>query len=117
MAKNRFLKLLCSLLLIAANGCFSVYSPPLSGCLYTNVNYSARERGRSDALGAGQVLKHGRNCTWTLVYLNYFWYETGASIAEAMKQGGITRIAAVEYKSQRIFGAAFMHECVIVWGE
>ncbi len=117
MAKTKAILLLCAAMLSLCSGCFAVYSPPLSGCLYTNVNYSARERGRSVALSDARVIKHGRHCTWSLVYLNYFWYETGASIAEAMKQGGITRIATVEYKSQRLFGAAFMHECVIVWGE
>ncbi|MBX7056620.1 MAG: TRL-like family protein [Leptospirales bacterium] len=116
MAKsNLFLAL--SLFAGISVSCIQHYSPPMSGCLYTNVHYSSRDTARGEAIGDGQALRSGRNCTWALAYLNYFWYETGASIAEAMKQGEITRIAAVDYSHDEILGAGFVRECVIVWGE
>jgi len=104
------------------SSCFSMsedqdvpYRSPLKGCIYTDVTFTQRT-ARIDSIGTGRRLRSGKSCSWSLVYLNYFWFETGGSVQAAASEAGITRIAAIEKQVQIGLGA-YTRECIIVWGE
>lgn len=91
------------------------YRSPLKGCIYTDVTFTQRT-ARIESIGTGRRLRSGKSCSWSLAYLNYFWFETGGSVQAAASEAGITRIAAIEKQVQIGLGA-YTRECIIVWGE
>jgi hypothetical protein len=96
-----------TLLLAAFTGC--VTSPmPYPGGLYSDVT------GPNRALeGKVAVSKRGESCANSVLGL-VAWGD--ASIDSAARQGGIGRIAAVDYKNHNVLAFVYTKTCVLVSG-
>ena len=46
-------------------------------------------------------------------YLNVLWFDQGASIQKAAKQGGITKISTVDLKQTNMLGVIQTYECIV----
>ncbi|WP_061235715.1 TRL domain-containing protein [Leptospira weilii] len=65
-----------------------------------------------------KILKSGKSCNHYSLFLLWFYYSGGeGSIAEAMKDGQITKVAVVDKDTFGILGPIFSRECVVVYGE
>lgn len=90
--------------------------PPYSGVLYSKIHYSIPRRTPL-IIGTGNVLKHGETCTVSFLWLSYYVYDTGGSVLEAAKKGGITKIASVDHFFTSFFFGIYYKDCTRVWGE
>ena len=83
----------------------SCSAPMASGALYTNVTTGT-------SATSGSTAKMGQACNTSILGL----VATGnASIASAKAQGGISRVASVDYKAKNILGL-YGKYCVVVHG-
>ncbi len=121
MTKSRLLSLAATLSLAAAIACSSTpLSPPGSGSLYTNVkaNFNCWHGEEGSCVGengpkvAGS--KTGEACASTILML----FTTGdMSLKTAASNGGISRVASIDYGWTNILGSVYMKSCTIVNGE
>ncbi|WP_061245773.1 TRL-like family protein [Leptospira noguchii] len=64
-----------------------------------------------------KILKSGKSCNH-YSFLTWYFYSGGeGSIAEAMKDGQITKVATIDKSTFGILGLIFSKECVVVYGE
>lgn len=94
---------------------FEACTSPMNGVLFTSTSHYVTQNGTQ--IGSGKVLKSGKSCSVSGFLVNIFFYGAGGSIEEAKANGGITKIAVVDYTSLNIFLSLFYRECVVVWGE
>ncbi|RHX77744.1 TRL domain-containing protein [Leptospira yasudae] len=70
-------------------------------------------QGPTDA----KIVKSGKSCN-NYSLLNYLFYAGGeGSIADAMKDGQIKKVAVIDKSTLGILGPVFSRECVVVFGE
>jgi TRL-like protein family len=121
MKKSRLLSLAAALSLAGAIACGSApLSPPGSGSLYTNVkaNFNCWHGDEGSCVGengpkaAGS--KSGEACASTILML----ITTGdMSLKTAASNGGISRVASIDYSTMNVLGSLYMKSCTIVNGE
>lgn len=69
-------------------------------------------------LSSHSILRSGKSCSFGSFFLvNLFYYGGGGSVEEAMKQGGVQKVAVVDKESVSIAYGLFYQECTVVWGE
>ncbi|TGL78713.1 TRL domain-containing protein [Leptospira yasudae] len=102
-----------SVAILAISNCATSVFPAL---LFNSSGYhesGTPVEGPTDA----KILKSGKSCN-NYSLLNYLFYSGGeGSIADAMKNGGITKVAVVDKSTFGILGPVFSQECVVVFGE
>ena len=92
---------------ILLSGCAAIAVSPVTGMLYTNVKAPVTATGNYSPSKVGTA-----SCTSLLGLI-----ATGdASIKTAMKNGGITKVHHVDYRSRSFLGL-FAEYIVIVYGE
>ncbi|WP_082280901.1 TRL domain-containing protein [Leptospira kirschneri] len=65
-----------------------------------------------------KIVKSGKSCNHYSIFILWSYYSGGeGSIAEAMKDGQITKVATVDKSTFGILGPIFSKECVVVYGE
>ncbi|EMN49229.1 TRL-like family protein [Leptospira interrogans str. L1207] len=64
-----------------------------------------------------KIVKSGKSCHYFSIVLAYFYGGGEGSIAEAMKDGQITKVATVDKSTFGILGPIFSKEYVVVYGE
>ncbi len=113
---KRLIILTASILLLTV--CASCVSSPVQGILFTGTEQHVYMTGGSQ-IGSGQILKRGQSCSFGSYLFGFFlvFYGAGGSTADAMTNGGITKIGSVDRSSLSILGPIFYRECVVVWGE
>ncbi|TGN19003.1 TRL domain-containing protein [Leptospira idonii] len=103
------------IILISASYCISTPHP---GALVTYTSQHVLDKQRGSLLGTGKVEKMGESCSYSSwILMTFFYFGGGASIQDATKEAGISRIAVVDRSSLAILGPVFYRECVQVWGE
>ena len=79
----------------------------------------------AQTLGEGNIIKKGMSCVTGIGIINFFIHERKATVEEAMKEAGITKIAVVDRSSEQYFGlpriilgfSLYAKDCIIVYGE
>lgn len=93
---------------------------PIGGFLFTNT-YSHLDHdyllSGVDTIGDARILKKGYDCHWTIFPLNVIYEGSGMSMDRAMAQGGISKVAVVDYESINVLGPIFHENCIVVYGE
>lgn len=108
-----------SLLLISLFSIVNCTSSPMPGALFSKTSqhiYGVSSGGSQ--VRSNRVVRSGKSCSigsWFL--LAYAYYGGGGSVEEAMKDGGISRIAVIDRESLCLFYGLFFQECTVVWGE
>lgn len=101
--------------------CIPEYRVPFVS-LVINETHSSRDGtqygnpGIAGSLAEGKVLKVGRSCTNSYLYVNMYYFKRGGNIRDAAEKAGIKKISAVEYANKTLFGI-LNEDCVQVWGE
>ncbi|WP_246846337.1 TRL-like family protein [Leptospira biflexa] len=101
--------------------CIPEYRVPFVS-LVINETHSSRDGsqngnpGIAGSLAEGRVLKVGRSCTSSYLYVNMYYFKRGGNIRDAAEKAGIQKISAVEFANKTLFGI-FNEDCVQVWGE
>jgi|GEM_PF-4579071 len=101
--------------------CIPEYRVPFVS-LVINETHSSRDGsqtgnpGIAASLAEGKILKVGRSCTNSYLYVNMYYFKRGGNIRDAAEKAGIKKIAAVEFANKTIMGI-FNEDCVQVWGE
>lgn len=90
-------------------------SSPMQGVLYSSTSQYVTQNGSQ--IASAKILKSGKSCSVSGFLINLFFYGSGGSIEEAKANGGITKIAVVDYTSLNILTILFYRECIVVWGE
>ncbi len=95
----------------------SCISSPYQGLLFTGTSHHLVSPGRGNEIGSAQILKEGKSCAWSGLFLVELAYGTGNSIREAMEDGKITKVAIVDRTSLSILPGVVYRECILVFGE
>ena len=85
--------------------------------LFTNTTQHVNGDVTGNQITSAKILKSGKSCAASGLFINIFYYGSGNSIEEAAKNAGITKIALVDRDSINVLYNLFYKECVIVWGE
>ncbi|PJZ54612.1 TRL domain-containing protein [Leptospira adleri] len=67
--------------------------------------------------GDAKILKQGRSCNVYSIFSALFYAGGEGSVAEAMKDGNITKVAVIDKSSEGFLAYLYSKECVIVYGE
>ncbi|EMJ91654.1 TRL domain-containing protein [Leptospira alstonii] len=88
----------------------------LPAAIFNSSSYHVSGNSTSGPTDA-KILKKGKSCN-NYSILNFLFYSGGeGSIAEAMKDGQITKVAVVDKSTFGILGFIYSQECVVVYGE
>lgn len=107
--------------LLFISNCIPEYRVPFVA-LVINETHSSRDGsqngnpGIAGSLAEGQVLKVGKSCTNSYLYINMYFFKRGGNIRDAAEQAEIKKISAVEFTNKTILGI-INEDCVQVWGE
>lgn len=82
----------------------------------SNFYYPSRSDQNSNVVGPGKLLKQGKSCSSSVIYVDQYIFIKGGSIRSAAASADISQIGAVEYSLFSFFGL-YVKECIIVWGE
>ncbi|XDD47466.1 TRL domain-containing protein [Leptospira sp. WS39.C2] len=101
--------------------CIPEYRVPFVS-LVINETHSSRDGSQSGnpgiaaSLAEGKILKMGRSCTNSYLYVNMYFFKRGGNIRDAAEKAGIKKISAVEFANKTLMGI-YNQDCVQVWGE
>ncbi|RHX84433.1 TRL domain-containing protein [Leptospira stimsonii] len=84
--------------------------------LFSNTEYHVSGNSVAGPTDA-KILKRGTSCNTYSVFSALFYAGGEGSIAEAMKEAQITKVAVVDKSSEGFLGYVLSKECVIVYGE
>ncbi|WP_061224337.1 TRL domain-containing protein [Leptospira weilii] len=111
---KKFISLIViSLAAFVVSNCATSIFPAL---IFNSSNYHVSGNptgGPTDA----KIVKSGKSCHYFSIVIAYFYGGGEGSIAEAMKDGQITKVAVVDKDTFGILGPIFSRECVLVYGE
>jgi len=113
---KKILTLTCMILSAAILSACST-SSPIPGFIFTSGSVHHEDLAQSSKIGSGNIEKRGESCSYSILYMNYFFYGAGQSISEAAERAGITKIAVIDHWTLAFLPPAFVKDCVIVWGE
>ncbi|EOQ97337.1 TRL-like family protein [Leptospira wolbachii serovar Codice str. CDC] len=120
MAK-KVLKLISTLSILFISNCIPEYRVPFVA-LVINETHSSRDGsqngnpGIAGSLAEGRVLKVGKSCTNSYLYINMYYFKRGGNIRDAAEKADIKKISAVEFTNKTLLGIV-NEDCVQVWGE
>lgn len=97
--------------------CLGCISSPYQGLLVTNTSYHPYGKQVGVQITSAKIEKMVESCSDTNLFFALFYYGQGEDLPRLMKEKGMTKVAAIDYRSVSIFGIFYNRECVQLYGE